>query len=546
MKRCLLFVILAIFSVACQKIEDIVKKDDDICAKMEDIVFMQFCYDNFDVNDDGKVSKSEAEAVSVIDMSSKSKSDYDDLKSLKGIEYFTNLKELYCSHRNVVHVDVSKNKKLEIIGLGDTNITELDVSRCTNLRELYLWETKLTELDLSKNTQLECLDIHYSKIKRLDITNNNKLEEIDYYGSDVIIIKNGKAIATKIELTHDSLLLDEGETLDLDLTVYPTEAAQYLTWSSEDNNVAEVINGKLTAKGKGETTIYVKSEIATATCRVIVRPAVESVIVNETSLNLQIGEVGDLFVTITPQGANGYCYVYSNNPSVAYPYRSEYNTSLHRIQIIPKSPGTAIITIKTVSGNKTAKVNITVKEKSVPISGFSLSPSSLSLTIGQTSKLTTTITPSNATESILWTSSNTAIASVDSEGNVTAVSSGSATITAKTSNSGVTRTCRITVKDANVAVSGINLDKSSMSLTVGASGTLSATITPSNASNKGVTWTSSNSSVASVSSSGVVTAKSVGTTTITARSSDGGKTATCKVSVTNTTIAITGISLDKT
>jgi uncharacterized protein YjdB len=97
-----------------------------------------------------------------------------------------------------------------------------------------------------------------------------------------------------------------------------------------------------------------------------------------------------------------------------------------------------------------------------------------------------------------------------------------------------------------VSVIGVRLNKTSTSLTTNQSETLTATVAPSNATNKNVTWASSNTTIATVSSSGSVTAKAAGSTTITVRTADGSKTATCTVTVSAGTVSVTGVTLSKT
>ena len=171
-----------------------------------------------------------------------------------------------------------------------------------------------------------------------------------------------------------------------------------------------------------------------------------------------------------------------------------------------------------------------IPEPTVLPTGISLNKTSLSLMEGESETLTATVSPSNATDkTVTWSSSNTSVATVSSSGKVTAKAAGSATITAKTVN-GKTATCSVTVTAATVYPTGISLNKTSLSLMEGESETLTATVSPSNATDKTVTWSSSNTSVATVSSSGKVTAKAAGSATITAKTVNG-KTATCSVTV---------------
>ena len=165
------------------------------------------------------------------------------------------------------------------------------------------------------------------------------------------------------------------------------------------------------------------------------------------------------------------------------------------------------------------------------VSSISLNKTSITIYTGETETLTATILPDTADDrSITWSSSNTSIATVSSSGVVTAKAVGTATITATANDgSGKKATCSVTVKQY---VTVVTLNKTSLSLNEGGSETLTATITPSTASDKSVTWSSTNTSVATVDQNGKVTAVSKGTATITATANDGsGKKATCAVSV---------------
>ena len=252
---------------------------------------------------------------------------------------------------------------------------------------------------------------------------------------------------------------------------------------------------------------------------------VEKVSLNKSATTLTEGESETLTATITPSNATGDKTVKwsSSNEAVA---AVDSNG-----KVTAKKAGTAVITA-TSSNGKTAGCTVTVKQKEIAITGISLNKSTTSLTEGESETLTATITPSNATgdKTVKWSSSNEAVAAVDSNGKVTAKKAGTAVITATSSN-GKTAGCTVTVKQKEIAITGISLNKSTTSLTEGESETLTATITPSNATgDKTVKWSSSNEAVAAVDSNGKVTAKKAGTAVITATSSNG-KTAGCTVTV---------------
>lgn len=175
----------------------------------------------------------------------------------------------------------------------------------------------------------------------------------------------------------------------------------------------------------------------------------------------------------------------------------------------------------------------------VKVAGVTLNTTRLSLEKGNTTTLTATVAPSTATnKAIRWKSSNPKVAKVDSNGKITAVKKGTATITCTAKDSSKKKvTCKVTVTNdsdsSSTKVTGISLNNTSLSMEKGDTSTLTATVTPSTASNKNLTWRSSNMKVAKVDSSGKVTAVKKGTATITCTAKDKSKKkVTCKITVT--------------
>ena len=196
----------------------------------------------------------------------------------------------------------------------------------------------------------------------------------------------------------------------------------------------------------------------------------------------------------------------------------------------------AILTLKAGTTTKTIKVYTTDETGKIPTQAVVLNKTFVTLNPGKTEQLKITYLPDYATASIgtvKWTSSNEAVVTVDAAGKLTAKAAGKAIITAITSDGNVMY-CIVTVE--NIKVSKITITTTtSNKIATGKKVTLKATVTPSNAYNKGVTWKSSNTKVATVSSSGVVTTKKkMGgkTVTITATAKDGsGKKASYKIYV---------------
>ena len=167
----------------------------------------------------------------------------------------------------------------------------------------------------------------------------------------------------------------------------------------------------------------------------------------------------------------------------------------------------------------------------IGVTGVSLNHNALTLNVGDTNTLTATISPSNATnQSVIWSTNNSSVATV-SNGVVTAVSTGSAIITASTVDGNYTATCSITVTANTVSVTGINLSTHSVEMSsIGETYTINYTISPTNATNKNITWSSSAPTVATIEDY-LITAKGDGTAIISIRTVDGGYSDTCTVTV---------------
>ena len=264
--------------------------------------------------------------------------------------------------------------------------------------------------------------------------------------------------------------------------------------------------------------------------------AVTGITLSQTSVELTEGESTRITATISPSNATNKTVIWSSDNS--------YVTVSDGV-IIGTKPCTATVTAKSDDGGKSATCQVRVIARVISVSGISLDKTDLSMIESDTQTLTATVSPSNATDkSVTWSSNNTSVATVSSSGVVTAKSPGTATITVRTNDGGKTATCTVTIREKVISVTGVSLNTSSLTMTEGDTQTLTATVSPSNATDKSVTWSSNNTSIATVSSSGVVTAKSPGTATITVRTNDGGKTATCTVTVKAKVIPVTGISLN--
>lgn len=200
--------------------------------------------------------------------------------------------------------------------------------------------------------------------------------------------------------------------------------------------------------------------------------------------------------------------------------------------------------IALVAVNVLSIISCQQEPEEIRVSSISLSKSTLELAVGGQASLDATISPDNATnKKIRWSSSKESVATVTPEGIVEAVSVGTAFITATSEDSGVNAKCEIAVKEKVIGVTGIALNKTSLSLSEGEEFSLVATVAPDNATNKEISWTSDNEAVATVSAEGVVKALRAGTASITATTVNQGKSASCAVTVDHMDLVDLGLSV---
>jgi uncharacterized protein YjdB len=329
-----------------------------------------------------------------------------------------------------------------------------------------------------------------------------------------------------VTIDKTELALVEGDEVTLSATVKPDNATdKTVTWSSSDENIATVEKGKVKAIKEGSVTITAKAGEKSATCKVTVAKKVipvESVTLNKTQLNLNKGETETLVATVLPNDATDKTVTWSSsNPDIAI---------VENGKVAALGGGSASIEAR--AGDKSAVCEVIV---TVPVESITLNINSITLDEEQTTTLTATVNPSDATnKTVTWTTSDASIVTVDN-GTITAIKEGKATITAKAGEK--TAECKVTVDKKVIAVSSVELNKNSLDLKKGESETLIATVKPDDATDKTVTWSSSDVSIATVDQSGKVTAKKTGKATITAKAGD--KSSTCTVTVTTPVESIT-------
>lgn len=182
MKKMLCFAAAMLLFAACSKDDEesglpSLPDPNDVCSAMDDLKFMEYCYKNFDINGDGKVSKAEAEAVRGMEIRNY------DINSLKGIAYFPNLQALFCPSQDLTSLDISKNTALTYLYCSFNELTSLDISKNTALTYLNCDDNELSSLDISKNTALTELHCSFNKLTSLDISKNTALTWLSCSGN---------------------------------------------------------------------------------------------------------------------------------------------------------------------------------------------------------------------------------------------------------------------------------------------------------------------------------------------------------------------------
>ena len=339
---------------------------------------------------------------------------------------------------------------------------------------------------------------------------------------------------TEVDITNNSLFLNAGETTQLSVVVKPENATnKKIEYSTTNANVATVdANGLVKAVGEGRAYIYAKSADGPSdSVYVYVRKSVTpqppkevkvtNVSVDRRYLTLEEGENYTLTATVSPADATNKTVNYSSSDSRVATVDANGN-------ITAVKAGSAYIYAKSVDGPY-AYSYVTVKAKAAPqppaevkVTNITLDTRYLRLDAGKKYELNYTVYPYNATDKTLtWTSSNEDVATVEN-GVITAIGRGSAYITA-TSTNGVQTTCYVDVygEAKPVKVTGIYFSDRQLGLKVGETKAASVLFTPNNATNKSVTYSSLNSSIARVDENGNITGVRPGTVYIYARSVDG-------------------------
>lgn len=372
-------------------------------------------------------------------------------------------------------------------------------------------------------------------------------------GSCTVTVNNPTYPTTSVQLSENEISIEENTSHTLEVTILPENTTDTASWSSNDESVAKVDqSGNVTAVAPGTAIITVTSGEYSDTCYVTVTQAVvpaDSIVITDmqsnplSSIGLAVGETQQVSCTISPETATDNTVTWSYTGERVFEITEE-GTNSCTITAIAAGTATLVATSNSdpdVYGECVVTVNAAV----VPVESVTVDPEEVSVDVGDTTTLTATIEPENATDqSITWESGDTSIATVNEQGVVTGVAVGDCTIYAYSSNREIYGTCQVFVDEPIIPVTNIVIDPDTLTLETDDVRELSATVEPETATDQSITWQSSNQEVATVNEQGVVTAIGEGTCEIYAYSSDGDVHGTCSVTVNEPHIAITSISID--
>ena len=375
---------------------------------------------------------------------------------------------------------------------------------------------------------------------------------------DICLVKvdgNGKKSGIvgeiqEIKFTSSNIVLKEGIDYIVNYSILPENAKGDIEWISSNESIATVEDGVIKTIKEGTISIIARNGTVEQSLTLTVVKGDEntpdvisdgstvpvySISLNQTEVGLYVGTSYTLSALFNPSNATNQTITWtSSDNSIVSVDANGIITGIKigeaNITATSHNNKIAICHVKVIANNESK-----IEDNKTEDTKISLDTSYLSLNINETAQLIETITPNGSVTNVKWSSSNEKIAKVSDSGMVTGVGVGNATITATLSN-GAKAECTVNVSQKIINPFLISLSQTRLNLSINESRVITATVRPDNATNKNITWSSSNTNVATVNANGKVTAKANGTAIITARTVNGIK-AQCTV-VVNGGVAI--------
>lgn len=346
----------------------------------------------------------------------------------------------------------------------------------------------------------------------------------------------------KIRVIPQNISLNRGRIYQLEYELSPVDASnKYVIWNSSAPNVCTVSpEGIITAVGIGQAIIAVSSQEnpnIVDNCIVNVTQPVEAVSVSPQSVSLKVGESATLTASVLPVTAYNKNLIWvSSDESVA---TVDMNGKVTGIK-----GGEVKIEVISVENQEIKDGCIVTVVQ--PVTGLTLNKTNLDLLEDESEQLIATVNPENASnKTVNWVSSDNSIAMVASDGVVYALKAGQATIMATSTEGGFVALCKVSVRAKSVLAETLSLSITDSNIAIGETLQLTATVSPDNVSNKNILWASTDTSIAAVNETGLVTAIKEGNVQIIASTQDGSNiSAICNIEVSVPNILISSISIN--
>jgi len=462
------------------------------------------------------------------------------------VSNLTNLQQLWCHNNSLTTLDVSRLTNLQDLRCSGNSLTALDTRGLTNLQQLFCDNNNLTTLYVSPLANLRTLSCSRNSLTTLYVSpltnlqwllcDSNKLTFLDLTGIESLTRFTGSGQTPSFELTGK-----EGN--------YTTNAT-FAIGTTFNNTALTYDNGVLKSTSDAVTTSRFVSKIApqdsnryltgtlTLTYSTVTTP-VTGISLNLNSLTMDIDSNEQLIATVFPEDATNKNVIWeSSETTVATVSATGLVTAV--------GEGTATITVTTEDGDFSASCIVTVSRalsSDATLSVITIDAGALSPTFSPSVTQYTVNVENEITTIDLSATANDAAATVSGTGTKSLNVGDNVFNITVTAENGEQQVYTVTVNRAEpptIAVTGIDLDQTSVSIWVGESTQLTATVLPTDAANQNVTWSSSVPSVATVSNTGLITAVGKGTATITAVTEEGGFTASCVVEALQQDVTVTG------
>ena len=363
-----------------------------------------------------------------------------------------------------------------------------------------------------------------------------------------VVVSNNDVLVESIKVANENIDMLVGGTYLLKYEYYPKDAGlHYFSYSSSDTSIVKISNnGEVTAVNPGKAVINIMEEISGQTVAQEItvyknnnnsqkKYVVSSIKVSQDEVTLTVGGEYKVNASVYPEDVV---------QSITW---SSIDTNIASVSddglITANDYGKTQIIATAIDGTNKV-INVIVQEEEIPMVSFEMA-NTMNMYEGDKKQIHVVIEPKNATDQkIIWRSVNPEVAIVDQSGNVTAISVGTAIIKAMANEGTLTAETKVVVSKVNnnVIITDLKLNKNNVIVNQGSSVNIDATIVPSNASNKTLTWTSANNSIATV-SKGMIYGKSAGTTYIEVKTNNG---ITRRIQVVVNEIATNSISLNQT